>query len=51
VSVAIAVNQFTGVMAHEHVRELMTRGYADDSLLASSGSGVSLAVWNRGSGC
>jgi len=37
--------------AHENVRVLMTRGYVDDSLLTSSGSGVSLAVWNRGSGC
>jgi len=27
------------------------RGYVDDSLLVSSGSRVSLSVWNRGSGC
>jgi len=39
------------LVAHEHVRLLMTRGYVDDSLLASSDSGVNLAVWNRGSGC
>jgi len=35
------------ITAHEHVRVLMTRGYVDDSLLASSGSGVSLAVWRQ----
>jgi len=39
------------IIAHEHVRVLMTRGYVDDTLIASSGSGVSLAVWNRGSSC
>jgi len=39
------------IIAHEHVRVLMTRGYVDDSLLALPGSVVSLAVWNRGSGC
>jgi len=39
------------IIAHEHVRVLMTRGYADVSLLASSGSGVSLAVWNLDDGC
>jgi len=38
------------IIAHKHVRVLVTRGYVDDSLLASSGSGVSLAIWNRGSG-
>jgi len=32
------------MIAHEHVHVLMTRSYADDTLLASSGSGVSLAV-------
>jgi len=39
------------IVAYEHMFVLMTRGYVDDSLLASSGSGVSLAAWNRGSGC
>jgi len=34
------------IIVHEHVRVLMTRGYVD-SLLVSSGGGVSLAVWNR----
>jgi len=29
----------------------MARGYVDDTLLASSDSGVSLAIWNQGSGC
>jgi len=39
------------IIVREYVRVLMTRGYVDDSLLASSGSGVNLAVWNRGSSC
>jgi len=32
------------IIAYEHVRVLMTRGYVHNSLLASSGSGVRLAV-------
>jgi len=39
------------IIVNEQVRVLMTRGYVDDTMLASSGSGVSLAVWNRGSRC
>jgi len=39
------------IILHEHVHVLMTLGYVDDTLLASSGSGVSLAVWDRDSGC
>jgi len=46
----LVISAFQPNLAHEHMRVLMTRGYVDDSLLASSGSGVSLAVWNRGSG-
>jgi len=32
------------IIAHEHVRVLMTRGYVDDTLFALPGSGVILAV-------
>jgi len=39
----VTKSRFTARHTHEHVRELMTRGYVDDSLLASLGSGVSFA--------
>jgi len=38
-------------MAHEDVRVLMARGYVDDSLLASLGGGVRVAVCGRDSRC
>jgi len=39
-SITSKVNASLCIIAHEHVHVLMARGYVDDSLLPSSGSGV-----------